>query len=445
MFSEIRKTLEKLSAKHKIDDFEIVLSRGDNTSFNIEQRDLTISSEVGIATMGLRLMKQGKLTYASTTVFDESSLEHVISAALANLEPTALKGFALIPEGLSSDRADAEIVNLVARPKVLRDLLSSTVRNTWEKGKGCFERLNGNGSVFHGESWVYTAHSSQPAYQRLTAFSAYIDLDSRDFEFLVGRKLPRIQKIENLGVEVAKRLPKKSLKPADVGAKGGLIDVIIHPMCLQGIFNTLVAEQIYASNKLAGLSRYKVGEKLASTKVTIYDDATHPDLLSSAPTDNEGVPSRRNVLFDKGVFKTFLYDAETAALDKKKSTGSGMRRPVLAEDTHEAPVRPALRSLVMEPGKVKVKDMVKGIKKGLLLKYLLGLHTADRVTGAFSNTAYVSYVISNGKMVATAEPGTWAMRGNALELLKNITAISAERFNMGTALLPWVKTRLAVG
>ncbi|MEA3311566.1 MAG: metallopeptidase TldD-related protein, partial [candidate division WOR-3 bacterium] len=349
MFSEIRKTLEKLSAKHKIDDFEIVLSRGDNTSFNIEQRDLTISSEVGIASMGLRLMKQGKLTYASTTVFDSSSLEHVISAALTNLEPTALKGFALIPEGLSSDRADAEIVNLVARPKALRDLLSRTVRNTWEKGKGSFERLNGNGSVFHGESWVYTARSSQPAYQRLTAFSAYIDLDSRDFEFIVGRKLPRIQKIENLGVEVAKRLPKKSLKPADVGAKGGLIDVIIHPMCLQGIFSTLVAEQIYASNKLAGLSGYKVGEKLASTKVTVYDDATHPDLLSSAPTDNEGVPSRRNVLFDKGVFKTFLYDAETAVLDKKKSTGSGMRRPVLAEDTHEAPVRPALRSLVMEP------------------------------------------------------------------------------------------------
>jgi len=445
MFDDVRKSVEKIAARHKIDDFELILSRADNTSFRIEQHDLTLSSQLGIASMGLRLMKRGKLTYAATTVFDEASLEHVIKAALTNLQPTALKQFAVIPQGLSSDVAGKGIVDLIARPKALRDLLSLMVKRTWEKGKGKFQRLNGSGSVGYSESWVYTAHSSQPAHNRLTAFSAHLDLDSRDFEFLVGRKLPAVSKIENLGVKVAKRLPAKSMKPADIGLKGAEVDIIIHPMCLQGIFNTLVAEHIYASNKLAGLSRYEVGQKLASSRVTIADDATHPDLLSAAPTDNEGVPSRRNVLFGKGIFKTFLYDAETAIMDKTSSTGNGMRRPVLAEDTYEAPVRPTLRALVVEPGKDRLADMIKGVKKGVLLKYLLGLHTADKVTGAFANTAYVSYVISNGKMVATAEPGTWAIRGNALELLKNITGISAERMNLGSALLPWVKTRLYVG
>lgn len=445
MFSDIRKSIEKIAVKYKIDDFEIALSRGDETSFDIEQRDLTISSEVGVAAMGMRLMKRGKLTYASTTVFDEASLEHVIEAALTNLQPTALKGFAVIPEGLSADMADPNVAELVAKPKALRDLLDRTVKATWDKGKGKFERLNGGGSVSSEKNWMFTGHSSEPAYHRSTSFFAHIDLDSRDFEFLVGRKLPRASKIENLGVTVARRLPKKSVKPADIDVKGKELDAIIHPMCLQGIFTTLVAEHIYASNKLAGLSKYRVGRELAASNITVYDDATHPELLSTAPTDNEGVVSQLNVIFDKGVFKTFLYDLETAVLDKKHSTGSGMRRPVLAEEVHEAPVRPTLRGLVMEPGKVKLADMITSVKKGVFLKFLLGLHTADKVTGAFANTAFMSYVIENGKLTATCEPGTWAIRGNALELLKNITAISAERFNMGGALLPWVKTRLSVG
>lgn len=445
MFSEIRKIIEKLSAKHKLDDFELIMARTDNTSFDIEQRDISISAEVGIASLGLRFLKRGKLTYAMSTAFDEASVDRVIEAALTNLEPTALKGFQVIPQGLSSDTADEQVAELVASPKRVRELLSSMVSNTWERGKGRFERLNGGANVSCYESWCYTGRSEEPSYQRSTSFSVNVDLDSRDFEFLVGRKLPKVKDIENLGTVVAARLTKKSAKPADIGVKGKEVDVILHPMCLAGIFNTLVAEHIYASAKLSGLSKFRLGEKLAASGVTVFDDPTHPDLISSSPTDHEGTPSRKTPLFEKGIFKNFIYDAETAVLDKTRSTGNGMRRQVLAEDIFEAPVRPSMRALVAEPGKTGLADMMKSVDKGVFLKYLLGLHTADRVTGAFSNTAYVSYVIEKGRLTATTEPGTWAMRGNALELLKGITGISAERMNLGYALLPWVKTRLYVG
>lgn len=445
MFDELRKTVEEIASRKKVDDFEVVFSLADNTSFDIEQRDLTVSSEVGIATLGLRLMKKGKLTYAMSTAFDRSSLARVIDAALTNLEPTRLSGFSRIPAGLSWDRSDSEVAELVAKPNALKELLSTMVKTTWEKGKGRFERLNGGGGVSAGENWVWTAHSPEPAYQRGTAFNASVNLDSRDMEFMVGRKLPAASLIENLGAKVAQRLPKKSMKPADLGLAGKEVDVILHPMCLSSLFNTLVAEQLYASNKLVGLSRYKPGEKLASSLVTIHDDATCPELLTSAPTDHEGTPSRRVPIFSKGVFKNFLYDAETAVIDQTRSTASGMRRPVLAEDVFEAPVRPTLRALVMDPGDVRLADMMKSVKRGILLKFLLGIHTADRVTGAFANTAFMSYVITDGRLAATTEPGTWAMRGNALELLKNIIAVSRERFQMGSTLLPWVKTRLWVG
>lgn len=445
MFDEVRKTVAEIAARLRIDDFEIQLSRTDNTGFDIEQRDLTISAQVGITSLGLRLMKKGKITYAFSTEFDKPSLSHVIEVSLANLQPTKLPGFALIPTGLSWDRGDSKIAELVEKPKAFRDLLTTMVKTAWDKGKGKFERLNGGGGVSTGESWVWTAHSPEPAYSRSTAFSASVNLDSRDFEFLVARKLPAGFSIEGLGARVARRLPVKNVNPSDLGVKGKEIDVIVHPICLQSLFKNIISEHLYASNKLTGMSKYSVNNKIASSKVTIADDATHPDLLSAAPTDHEGVPSRRSVFVKKGIFNSFLYDRETAAMDKTDSTSSGMRRPVLAEDLYEAPVRPSLRALVMEPGTVKLTDMIKGIKKGVLLKMLLGIHTADKVSGSFSNTAFMSYVIRNGKLAAATEPGAWAMKGNALELLENITAISSERFLTGSALLPWVKTKLYVG
>jgi predicted Zn-dependent protease len=445
MFDDIRRIITRIAAKYRVDDFEINLSTGDNTSFNIEQRDLTISTQVGVASLGMRLAKKGKLTYASSTVFDEHTLDRVISAALTNLVPTSLKGFVEIPKGKSSDDSDPEVARFIKNPKALQDILSEMVKRTWSEGKGRFERLNGSGAITDGESWIYTSRSKEPSYIRQTSFGVNVDLDSRDFDFLTGRKLASEPEIASLGANLAKSLPKGSLKPSDIGVKGQVVDVILHPMCLQGLFGLLVAEQIYATNKLLGISKYRVGEKLAAPSVTIYDDATHPELLSSSPTDDEGTVSRRIPIFEAGTFKNFLYDAETAVLDKTSSTGSGMRRSVLAEEANEAPVRPTLRSLVMEPGKARLSDMVSSVKKGIMLKFLLGIHTADKVTGAFANTAFLSRVIDGGKTVATTEPGTWAMRGNALELLKNIEEISAERLNLGSGLLPWVKTRLAVG
>ncbi|MBD3287100.1 hypothetical protein GF359_10585 [candidate division WOR-3 bacterium] len=445
MFDDVRKSVEKIASKHKVEEYEMVLSRHDFTSFSIEQRDLTVSSEVGVSSLGLRLLKKGKLTYASTTVADEAALEHVISAALTNLQPTALKVFARIPTGLSWDDADEKITDLVTRPRRLRDLLSATVSETWERGNGKFERLNGNGGVGLAEEWVFTSGSAEPSYRRGTGFNAYIDLDSRDFEILVKTRLPKPREIETLGAKVARRLPKRSAKPSDLGLKGKETDVVLHPFCLASMFSNVIAEHIYATSKLSGLSRFKAGRKHASSVVTIADDGAYHEFISRGPTDEEGTKTRRNVLFDKGVFKTFAYDAETAVLDRTESTGNGMRRPVLAEESHEAPVRPTLRGLVMEPGGIKLKDMIKDVKKGIMLKFLLGIHTADKVSGSFSNTAYLSYVIENGKLTSTAEPGTWAMRGNALGLLKTIDAVSTERFLTGSSLLPWVKTRLYVG
>ncbi len=69
----------------------------------------------------------------------------------------------------------------------------------------------------------------------------------------------------------------------------------------------------------------KLGQKAFDSALNIYDDPTIDYRPGSRPCDDEGVPSQRTPLIEKGVVKAFLYDLQTAALAGKKSTGSGNR------------------------------------------------------------------------------------------------------------------------
>jgi PmbA protein len=156
------------------------------------------------------------------------------------------------------------------------------------------------------------------------------------------------------------------------------------------------------------------------------------------------VSSRRTPVIEQGILKTYLYDRASGAREGRDSTGNGIRRPVLIEEEHEAPVRCGLRNLIIEPGSTPLAELIKGVKQGLLVKYLLGIHTANRTTGDFSNTIYAGQLIEDGEVTAVVKPGRWGLKGNFLEVLKSIESLSWERFNTGSALLPWVRTRLLV-
>ena len=69
----------------------------------------------------------------------------------------------------------------------------------------------------------------------------------------------------------------------------------------------------------------KLGQKVASSQVTLVDDGTYERGIASFPFDGEGWPSQRTVLIEQGELKGFLYDSYTARKDRTTSTGNGMR------------------------------------------------------------------------------------------------------------------------
>ena len=160
----------------------------------------------------------------------------------------------------------------------------------------------------------------------------------------------------------------------------------------------------------------KLGEQVFDTNLSLTDDPTIAYRPHSRPCDDEGVPSQSTPLIENGVVSSFLYDLQTAALAKTKSTGSAGRGGGL-------PV-PSPSTLVIAPGKVSFDDMVSDIKEGLVIEQLMGAEQGNILGGDFSGNVLLGYKVESGKIVGRVK--NTMVSGNVYQLLKEISAIGSQ-------------------
>ena len=161
----------------------------------------------------------------------------------------------------------------------------------------------------------------------------------------------------------------------------------------------------------------KLGRLIFDKNFSLRDDPLVAYRPGSRPCDDEGVPSQRTPLINKGVVKGFLYDLQTAALAGKKSTGSGNRN-------RGGLPTPAPSALVVTPGKTAFDEMVSDIKEGLVVEQLMGAEQGNILGGDFSGNVLLGYKIENGKIAGRVKDTM--VSGNVYQLLKDIAAIGSE-------------------
>jgi PmbA protein len=161
----------------------------------------------------------------------------------------------------------------------------------------------------------------------------------------------------------------------------------------------------------------KIGEKLFDEKVTIIDDGTIDGKFASASYDDEGVPRRRNMLIEKGVLKSFIYDLKTAAQSGVETTGNASRGLF-------NPPESSFTNLIIQPGETLLKDILASIDEGIMVEDLLGLGQGNIISGAFSNPLALAFKIEKGEIVGRVKD--LSIAGNIYDLLKNVAAVSQE-------------------
>jgi len=175
----------------------------------------------------------------------------------------------------------------------------------------------------------------------------------------------------------------------------------------------------------------KIGEKVASENVTIYDDGLFSGGLRTWKFDGEGVPQQKTPIIEKGVLRNFLYDNYTAKKEGKESTGNAARAGYLSTPSLEA------TNFHFMPGNKSPEELISEVDDGLIVYYLQGAHSSNPASGEFSVVATPAWRIKNGE-IAYATKGAM-LAGNVFQLLKNISALADNERKIGQLVAPWVR------
>jgi len=172
------------------------------------------------------------------------------------------------------------------------------------------------------------------------------------------------------------------------------------------------ADAVWAGESiLAG----RIGDRIASEKVTVCDDPTYPNSYGSYDYDSEGVAAEKRVLIENGVLKTYLHSLETADKFKVQPNGAARAQGFL----HRPIVR--MSNTYMAPGTDRVEDLFKGIDRGVYLRDgSWGYVFVDK--GQFVCHATQAQMIEHG---ALGEPlRDVSVSGMMLETLTEIEAVT---------------------
>ncbi|MBI5554622.1 MAG: TldD/PmbA family protein [Elusimicrobia bacterium] len=199
-------------------------------------------------------------------------------------------------------------------------------------------------------------------------------------------------------------------------------------------FMALIAGSVSADNIQRKKSPLmgKLNTKIAASSVQIIDDGTLRRGLGSGPYDDEGFPTQRTQLVCNGVLEKILYDSYTAARDKTVSTGNASRGSFMG------PPGVGVNNFYLEQGTTPREELLKSIKQGLYVMEVMGMHTADPITGNFS-VGVSGLWIEHGDLTFPVQ-GV-AMAGNILDFLQNIEGVGDDLKFYGNVGSPTIKIK----
>jgi TldD protein len=158
----------------------------------------------------------------------------------------------------------------------------------------------------------------------------------------------------------------------------------------------------------------RIGQQVASTLCTVVDDGTLPNRRGSLNVDDEGTPTSRTVLIEKGILRGYLQDRLNARLMKMTPTGNGRR-----ESFAHSPM-PRMTNTFMLPGDSTAEEIIRSVKQGLYA-VSFGGGQVDITNGKFVFSASEAYLIEDGEVTRPVKGAT--LIGNGPDVLTRVSMV----------------------
>jgi len=410
-------------AKRVAEEAEAFMVSSEETPVQFEANRLKYIQSKQSSYMALRIIRGGKVGYATTTELGDS--QNLVNAAVetAQFGTTAKFEFPSLTFYPEVEVFDPEVESVSVEEMIrLGEELIATVRGH-TPDIVCEAGVTKDTISVH----IINSRGGQANY-RQSIFSLGIEghlIRNTDMLF-VGEsesschpltETKTVAEVVLMQLELAKNQASVPSKPLPVVfTPRGVASALILPLMVAFNGKTVLEGASPVGNKL--------GQRVFDEKLWLRDDPTIAYRPESRPCDDEGMPSQGTPLIEQGNVTNFLYDLQTAALAHTQSTGNGSRN-------RGGLPTPSPSAFIIAPGNTTFDEMVKDIKEGLVIEQLMGAEQGNILGGDFSGNVLLGYKVERGRIVGRIKDTM--VSGNVYQLLKQITAIGSDAKWVGSS------------
>lgn len=421
----------KMLLKNRADSYEIFFSH--EKGFNVEVRDgavdaLKVRSNTGV---GLRTLSGGRQGFGFSSVLAGEALEDLVNKTINGGGSTGEDKFLRFPgpakgapgeEGL--DIFDPSFGSIPEEEKI-----GSAIRI-----EECARAYDRRIKRIRKASFSESLHTSRIANSNGVDMAHAATFYSGSVTAVAEDKGE-----SQMGWEMATSHSKSRIDPAAIGigaAKNAVRMLggrkITTVRCRAVIENTVVCELLEAlagsflgDNVQKGKSMLigKIGAKVASDSLNIWDDGVLPGGWATSAFDGEGMAKGKTPLLIKGVCQGYLYDTYWAERAGAKPTGNAAR------SNYKSFPGIGTSNLYIEQGGKALDELLKEIGNGIFITEVLGVHTINTVSGDFSLGA-AGFQVEGGR--AQYPVRGMAVSGNLLDLFAKVGGCGSDMRFIGS-------------
>lgn len=393
------------------------------TNIQIGNGEVEKLSQSGSRGLGVRIIDGGRVGYAYTSDFSDDAIEKTWQTAIELAAISTPDEVRTLPDPQPIPDEDLEIWD-ASLEKVTAEQKIEFLKKVSQAAKDYDERI-----------WIVPMCIYQDAIGKV-----YL-ANSKGFAGSYGRTMTVsfLMSIARDGNEMAEAYGLGAsnyfadLNAEEIGREAGQRAIeTLHGKPVPTQNCTIVLDPLVAGELLAYLSAAmnaeamqkgrsflldKLGQEVASDKVSLLDNGRMKRGLATAPFDGEGVPTSATRLIDEGIFQNVIYDSYTARKAGVKSTGNAQR------GSHRELPKLGASNFYIQPGHKTQQEIIAEVENGMYITRIMQTGGIDPVSGDCSMGAYGLW-IENGKLTHPVAGVTIAT--TLPDFLKNITEVGGD-------------------
>ncbi|MGV8147106.1 MAG: TldD/PmbA family protein [Alkaliphilus sp.] len=412
----------KLLSEQRLEKYQVSLNNSRKTEMVVERGEISLLRTTADTNLRITALNKNKKASINVNKIDDPSLEEAIKNVLELLETSEIDDaydispFQVAKQFESGDKEPNK-----------EDMYKLITRFT-RAVKLEYPKLNiSESSLTFNYTEVNLVNSNEVDYlETKGSYSFYVVFTAKDGDNIssmnfVGFSMNDLEK-DLIETATLRRLIKENIEQVETKAitEKFVGDVLITPDYLGELIATFAGIGLSDGALIAGTSALKdsIGKEIASTKLTIHSNPRSKQICDGYSITGDGFEAENLTIFRNGVLKSHLlglYASKKIGRERAKNYGG---------------------AYIVDAGDVSYKDMIKKVKKGILLSRFSGGNPSPN--GDFSGIAKNSYYIENGEIKYPISETM--ISGNIYDMFKDIKEISKEQVNFGNAIMPWLLT-----